>query len=457
MTPSRFLLCKLHIRAILRRQTTRARLNALNGYDLPFNLSEVYEQMLVRIDQNIGIRLLHWVFYAQYPLTILELRYALAIDPSTRDLDPDLDLPSSFIIDTTLGLLTVDNERQTVRFTHLTVKDYLTEHAESYFPLGHSLLAEACLTYLTYDAMNRDAGLKRYTPGEGLHPFFKYAASQWGHHAQQQSDEKIFRLARRWLDSQQFDHIHQLRKQVSDDFLSAVHTPLHEVCYFGIHNLIAKTLQSDNPNAADEHNATPLMWAVRAGQISAVQRLLRCNTIDVNRANAQGWTPLITAAHYDYAGITTHLLQQGDLQINAATEYGWTALVEAADAGSIMSLQCILDHPGVDINWFDKNGWTALHAAAFQDHANIVQVLLESPRINVNVTDSDKRTPLYWAAYKGNTQVVHALLHHPDIRIVQEDTFGFTPLQAAVSKGHRDVERAFAEFSSGKYAENWPD
>jgi hypothetical protein len=58
------------------------------------------------------------------------------------DLNPSHNLPYPSFINWALGLLTVEGESRTVRFVHLTIKEYLSTNSSQYFPDGHQLLAK---------------------------------------------------------------------------------------------------------------------------------------------------------------------------------------------------------------------------------------------------------------------------------------------------------------------------
>jgi hypothetical protein len=90
------------------------------------DLSIVYRSMIGRIDAR-GLKLLQWVLFATGALTLDELRFAIAIRFGMTDLNPSHNLPYPSFVNWALGLLTVESESRTVRFVHLTIKEYLYE------------------------------------------------------------------------------------------------------------------------------------------------------------------------------------------------------------------------------------------------------------------------------------------------------------------------------------------
>jgi hypothetical protein len=185
--------------------------------------------MLSRI-RHKGLKLLHWVLFANCPLTLEELRFAIAIEEGMTDLDPKRQLPFASFIDWALGLLILDSEENTVRFAHLTIKDYLRDNVSFYFSDGHSLLARTCLTYLSFTALSSDRGRTRFQEDGDLFPFFSYATYQWGHHARKaEKDTKTCAMTIKFLLCERFRHLHDLRSAYRKH--SALSLPLHEACY----------------------------------------------------------------------------------------------------------------------------------------------------------------------------------------------------------------------------------
>ncbi len=83
-------------------------------------LNDTYDETMDRIysqdsnDAQLAQRVLSWMFYALRPLSLEELRYALAIEPGTRAMDleslPDEDL----VVALCAGLVTVEHESRLV-------------------------------------------------------------------------------------------------------------------------------------------------------------------------------------------------------------------------------------------------------------------------------------------------------------------------------------------------------
>jgi hypothetical protein len=354
------------------------------------DLSRTYEKMLSRIRPR-GIKLLHWVLFATRSLTVDELRFAIAIEEGTVDLNPTRQLPLSSFLDSALGLLVVDSVEQTVRFAHLTVKDYLVAHTSRYFSDEHSLLAKTWLTFLNFHALSNTSGRARFHSGGDLSPFFEYAAFQWGHHAREASgDRQTVDMALRWLLSEHMRQVHSVRNKFKGyHWLSYVQppSPLCEACYFGLRSHVAKLLElGQDINALGSNGIGPLYSAVCHNRLAVVKLLFECQNLDINVENTNGVTPLHAASRLGHINIVRLFLQFSrvqTVQINVQDRNGRTALIGAAQHGYTDITDLLLQHPDINVNVRDKDGWTALTRAVDGGHADIARLLLRSKDIDV--------------------------------------------------------------------------
>jgi ankyrin repeat protein len=384
----------------------------------------MYRQMLARIDAR-GIKLLQVVFYAVRPMTIDELRFAVAIEPDMADLDCDLDLPfSPSFLDSALGLLVVEHDwtGHIVRFSHLTIKDYLSAHSSEYIPDGHILLARITLTYLRFTSLSSEAGRKRFLRDGDLFPFFKYATYNWGHHVREvDKDVNICSLARQFLLSDLFSESYNLRcrnRGAPIRWLTACQSPLHEACYFGLHAIIVDLLTSgQNINALDSHGMTPLQYAIQKGHFKVVQNLLGVPNIDGTIRDKWGNSPIHHASAVGQTDIVGILLQSSVWQINLQNERGKTPLHLAADNGHKAVVHLLLNDPRIQSCLVDENAETPLHLAARRGDTDIVRALFSCFDMDVNGRNLNGWTALTIAVIQGITEIVEMLLAHRDIDI----------------------------------------
>ena len=119
------------------------------------DLDSVYSQTLQRIREQkgdrsrLGMEVLMWVSHAERPLGVDELRYALAVDIDSTDLDPENIPPQDTVLGSCLGLVVVDAETSHVRLIHYTLQEYLSW--PEILPDAHKALGEICLAFLNYE------------------------------------------------------------------------------------------------------------------------------------------------------------------------------------------------------------------------------------------------------------------------------------------------------------------
>jgi ankyrin repeat protein len=448
--------------------------------------------MLQRIHAN-GLKLLHWVLFAERPLMEEELRWAIAIEFDMIDFNPDLDLPPLSFIDAALGLLVTENKNRVVRFAHLTVKDYLLQHSKQYFPSGHTLLARTTLTYLSFSALADN--LARYAGDGDLHPFFNYAAFEWGHHVRQQSDAGVVAMAKEWLFSTSFKNVGHLRELEEEEWhreLLCEHSPLHEACYFSLESFVRELvhLQPDvMMNSTEELGRSPLHFAAAWGDVNLLRIFLHYSTIGVNLPDKHGWTALHWAAAEGQKDVVQVLLHHSDIDINSLDRGGGTPVCHALD--SLVSparldanfkmwhrdvirmlvqdcriahvnpkttygqrtllhvaaerryddiVTFLLRHPGIDVNASDPEGQTPLSCATESCAEEAVRMLLTHKAIDVNPRIAIwKRTPLIMAVERGYDVIVNTLLRHPNIDVNALDVVGWTPLSCAAHRGRNEI------------------
>ena len=146
----RFLLVALNIDAILGETSLAKRKEMLQKVaTIGVDLDSVYTQTLQRIKEQkggrprLGMEVLMWISHAERPLTIDELRHALAVEIGATDLNPENICPQDMILRSCLGLVVVDKGTSTVRLIHYTLQEYLCPHNVP--PPSHPTLALTCL------------------------------------------------------------------------------------------------------------------------------------------------------------------------------------------------------------------------------------------------------------------------------------------------------------------------
>ena len=162
---------------------------------LPKDMPEAYKEVLDRIKKAEGEetarQVLSWLFHAQRPLKMGELREALSIetDPPDKDLYPKYFINPAQILNYCQGLVELDHRSQIIRFTHYTVQEFLTKNQATL--LGRTDLAKVCLTYLTFDVLELGpcTSWKAFNQRKETYQFSDYAMRYWGLYVRGEGEE----------------------------------------------------------------------------------------------------------------------------------------------------------------------------------------------------------------------------------------------------------------------------
>ena len=193
--------------AILAQSTISRRRKALGLVTGGQGVGGAYAATLSRIREQggdkgkLGIEVLMWVSRSERPLRPEELRYALAIEKDSTELDLQNVPAIGTLLSCCLGLVTMDEEGSRVRLIHFTLQEYLGSHP-NLFDSAHSKMAEICLTYLNFQSI-KDLPPNLLVPPPQA-PFLEYASCYWGAHSRRELTRSTKSLAFQLLD--QYDH-----------------------------------------------------------------------------------------------------------------------------------------------------------------------------------------------------------------------------------------------------------
>jgi uncharacterized protein len=214
--------------------------------------------------------------------------------------------------------------------------------------------------------------------------------------------------------------------------------------------------RAEDVNHRNVDGSTPLQWAVYAGDIAEVKRLLRAGA-DVALANNYGATPMSLAAEVGHTEILKLLLEAG-ADANSPNPDGQTALLTVARTGKVEAAQLLLGH-GATVDAREKwGGQTALMWASARRHPEMMQLLI-SKGADINARSIDRNyqrhvtaegrpknldsgglTPLLYAARENCTACVEVLLkNRADIDLPDPD--GVSPLLVAIVNANWDLAR----------------
>ena len=224
---------------------------------------------------RLGMAALMWISHSERPLSANEICHALAVEIGSTDINPN-NVPSiRTVLVCCQGLAAVDKRSSTIRLIHFTLKEYISRHADL-FDKPHSGIAESCLTYLNFHAIN-ELSARPSRDFQGT-PFLEYASLFWGTHMRMELSDHSRYLAGNLL--AQFDnHISTelLWKSVREWYDSdKPFSALGCVSYFGIAEVVTDLIKTKrwDLNERDNGGLTPLMWAAKYGREGVVILLL---------------------------------------------------------------------------------------------------------------------------------------------------------------------------------------
>src|SRR5436305_1436961 len=155
---ARFLLARLHVDSLLDKRNKQKVLSTLDKLSKgSAALGESYSEAIKRIDgqlaedRSLARCALSWISFAQRLLTTKELCHALAIEPGDKHLNADNIYDAEDLISVCAGLVTVDEESDIIRLVHYTTQEYFERIRLEWIPGAQQEIAEACLTYLSFD------------------------------------------------------------------------------------------------------------------------------------------------------------------------------------------------------------------------------------------------------------------------------------------------------------------
>ena len=483
-------MAQLHLGSLAKRNNKRDVRLALQR--LPEKLDDTYADAITRIfrqdkdDVQLAKRTLMWISCAKRPLSIIELRHALAIEPGAKDLDPDSLPEKDAIVDVCSGLVAMDRESGTIRLVHYTTQDYLMRVRAELFATAEIDMTSSCLTYLLFSTSAQISELGKFVHRiiaglEAAYPFWSYAARFWGSHAhgKAQYDARTQHLVFQLLEPNNkalgLARIEPLWDNLT--YCSDLYDVpgIHTAAYFDLTGLVDTLLDrgtlvdaKDNSrrltalhcaaiwghvatlrllldrgaliDMSDRLGNTALMMAAKQGHKDSVQFLLEKGAY-LDGQNRKGKTALCLAASNGHQSIVELLLEKG-ANFHGRDYYENTTLHIAAASGYQRTVELLLER-GANLDCRDHEQKTAVYLAAQRGHQNIVELLLEKGA-DVNEQGNKGETALYIAAQSGHQDIVELLLRK-GADVNKQAYKGETPLYIAASRGHRSIVELLLE------------
>lgn len=413
---------------------------------IPTKLNELYQEVLRGIDESEkpqSLQLMQWICFALRPLSLDELRFAIAVDAdtphdslskckATEEYAYTNEEMQKRINDLSKGLAEVreyDNKK-IAQFVHQSVSDYLIEGglniltnktvSEDVLGPAHFRLSRSCIRYLIMKEIVGAFSIQQHewsSVGNEF-PFLRYAVTSWVAHAEyvekahipQRDLLKIFNQRagdnfRAWV------QMYRQLEGFSPTCPDIGETLLHIASKYGFCDCVGAILDTDDaePNARDMGDRTPLWVAAANGHETVVKLLLAQKNIAPNLADSLGSTPLHSAAMSGHVEVVQLLLARNDVNPNSINVVDCTPLQIAASHGHVEIVKLLLAREDIDPNLASHQDETPHSLAALFRRVEIVKLLLCRKDIEVQVKTQSYENLMQTVKQKGYKEVLELL------------------------------------------------
>ncbi|KAI5459556.1 hypothetical protein BGZ63DRAFT_415114 [Mariannaea sp. PMI_226] len=287
-------------------------------YDLPKDIYEVYEKILLNIpepDTLFARQSLFLLSTALRPLTILELAEAVILDSCTTAVDQECRLEEPMeLLEICQGLVDYDAATNVATLAHSSVRAYITSNRTcdgdvSWFsyniPGIHADFANKCLSYLLLEhfqdvCCTQEELEKKFED----YPLLRYASRYWPLHARlsgkegrQDASALAFCLSSKKAGGDNFSFwVQCLIPDASRETIMASE-PLYYASSFGLADLVKSLLTSEGVEVdarGGRYSSSALHVACYRGHVEIARQLLECGA-DINLLDSDGRTALFWA------------------------------------------------------------------------------------------------------------------------------------------------------------------
>ncbi|KAK0219019.1 hypothetical protein IW262DRAFT_1462638 [Armillaria fumosa] len=393
-----FLLAEMYMKLLGQTRDRSALVEALNK--LPDTINSIHNHFLERVERKpeqqrqLAYQIFGWVAFAERPLTILELQYALAMRAGTTKLNRNRIIDFDLISDACVGLVVVDS-RGYVRFPHPTTREYFISQKDKHFPSIQEDITRTCLTYMSFKIFRSPDILSTHNI-PARYPLLNYSSRNWTLHAR--------KCVRGSLETEILTFL-QIRARIAlsfeqppDSEPEIPRTPAWFTANYGLVHVMEALLD----RGIDLQHENSLCIAAHAGQIETVKFLLLRDDVDVNQANKVTYLP-----DYSIDGTDSD-------EIGAGYPTFCTPLIAAASNGHERTVKTLLMSERMrSLNFSPSDGPTALSAAVLGNHVGVMKLLLSQPGIDTSIRFLDE-TPLMLARRTMRADLVKMLLERGD-------------------------------------------
>ena len=388
--------------------------------DPPEGYDGFYERNMLRITEesenprasNLARRTLEWVVHTYRPLSLGELKDALAVDLSKAGFRKAARPDKATILEVTAGMIMIDLDEKSVRLNHRTAQEYFDKTRDRWFATASASLTRVSLHYMSLGELTKPCGGiyedKDFDARRKIYPLLEYSYPYWGDHACEaglhlETQAAILDYVRdtdkiaAW--TQAAWYLRSAERAEWDIRKGA--NALHVCAWFSLTDVVSRLLDEGlDVNAADPtYKQTPLMYACRRGQSATVAKLLESGA-DINHYSQRDSVALFEAIDNGVMKTVDLLLASRILDVN--TIHPWrnnrTALMLAAQGGKLEIVNALLDRPGMKLDQKDLDGNTALSIATIAGEDDIVQSLLEHEGVGIDSQNGLGSTALILAA-----------------------------------------------------------
>ncbi|KAF3128506.1 hypothetical protein TWF594_011559 [Orbilia oligospora] len=398
-----------------------------------------------------AFQVLSWITRSSRHLTKEELQHAIAVEPGTNKIDKNNITNINDIISLCRGLVTYEEESNTVRLAHYTVQEYFERSWRSWFPHANSDIAKTCILYLSYDHFKagQSQSEEEFKKRLESNSLYSYAAKNWGKHTRdswaegQRDGGECSPSAKPKADCPDWPTRQSDTMSLVHNLLFKGGAGLRSAC---VQAMFMPGLSSPKPFTSTQFesslkNRMPGSHiATYFGLKPVIEQLLEKNGPNLETENSWGPTLLSLGAYFGLKPVITRLLVKDGTGIEAKDSWGQTLLSVAAENGHKDLVELFLER-GANCKSTDSQGQTPLLLAAGNGHKDIVEFLLEKGADH-RTMDSSNRTPLTAAADSEHKEIVELLLAKgadPNVK----DSDGRTPLMIAIEWGCEDIVEVF--------------
>ena len=446
--------------------------------DPPEGYDGFYERNMLRITEEsenirastLARKTLEWVVFAHRPLSLAELRDALAVDLNKVGFRKAARPDKATILEVTAGMIIIDIDEANVRLNHRTAQEYFDKTRDRWFANASANLAQISIHYMSLEELAKPCqGLyedKEFDARKKAYPLIEYVCVFWGDHAHEAESHAETQAAA-------FEYVSDPDKiaawtqaawylnsteRAEWDIRKGANCLL--VCaWFGLTNVALKLLdQGLDINAADpNYKQTPLMYACTRGQRATVAKLLE-HGADVNQYSQRDSVALFEAVQNGNIETVELLLAKKELDINAVHPWRFnrTALMLAAQDGKLQIVNALLDQPSVKADQKDLEGNTSLALASIAGQTEVVASLLERKDINIDSQNGLGATALILAATaKGSRKDNEAKLLISELLLmrnadssIKDREGGGTAVLRAVDAGNEAMVKLLIEYNA---------